>query len=279
MFRRTALLAVLLMASAAIRATTQTRLVFDVASVKPCDPSIGVYPNIPSTGERFYRGCTFAWALVSFAYDVPRARLDGIPAWAFAERYTIDARPGRVAQLDEMRAMVRQLLAGRFALSAHTGARETDVYHLVLARRDRALGPKARRATVDCMPFHRGVRSRGQVPRDTAGRDLCPPADIAMPNNQMLNQQWNGMTLGFLASMLEARVGRVVIDRTGLEGLYDFDLTWPDEDRELTAGVPQVGGSQTLLPAIEQQLGLRLDRARAMVDVLIVDAMQRPTPD
>ena len=224
MSRRTALLAVLLVLAAGAFAQTQPRLVFDVASVKPCDPSIGVFPNVPSSGERFYRGCTFAWSLVSFAYDVPRARLDGVPAWAFAERYTIDARPGRVAQIDEMRAIVRHLLTERFGLRTHTGARDADVYHLVLSRRDGALGPKARRATLDCMPFHRGVRSRGQVPRDASGRELCPPVDVAMPNNQMLNQQWNGMTLGFLASTLEARVGRVVIDRTGLEGLYGTSL-------------------------------------------------------
>ena len=175
--------------------------------------------------------------------------------------------------------MVRQLLADRFGFRAHTDARVADVYHLVLSRRDGALGPKARRATIDCMPFYRGIRSRAQVPRDASGRDLCPPVDVAMANNQMLTLRWNGMTLAFLASVLEARVGWVVVDRTGLEGLYDFELAWPDADRDAVAGVPQVGGPQTFLPAIEQQLGLRLDEAKGTVDVLIVDAMQRPTPD
>jgi uncharacterized protein (TIGR03435 family) len=191
----------------------------------------------------------------------------------------IDARPGRGVQIDEMKAMVRQLLAERFGLRAHSETRAADVYHLVLSRRDGALGPKARRATIDCMSLYRGVLSRGQVPRDASSRDLCPPVDVAMANNQMFNQQWNGMTLGFVASMLEARVGRAVIDRTGLDGLYDFDLTWPGEDRDATAGVPQVGAPQAFLPAIEQQLGLRLDPVRGMVDVLIVDAMERPTAD
>jgi uncharacterized protein (TIGR03435 family) len=100
-----------------------------------------------------------------------------------------------------------------------------------------------------------------------------------MPNNEMLSQRWNGMTLAFLASMLEQRVGRVVVDRTGLDGLYDFDLTWPAEDREAAAGVPQVGGPQTVLAAIEQQLGLRLDPAKGTLDVLIVDEFKRPTAD
>lgn len=279
MSRRTALLAVLLIASSGVFARTQPRLVFDVASVKPCDPSIGVYPNVPSAGERFYRGCTSVTSLISFAYDLPSGRIDAIPDWVFTERYTVDARPGRAVQVDEMRAMVRHLLAERFAFRAHTSSREASVYHLVLARRDGALGPKARRAAVDCMPFLSGVRSRAQAPRDAQGRDRCPPVDTATANNLMLNHRWNGMTMAFLASSLERRVGLFVIDRTGLEGLYDFDLTWPAEDRDMPADVPQVGGEQTFLSAIEQQLGLRLEPAKGTVNMLIVDAMQRPTAD
>lgn len=279
MSRRTSLLTVLLIACAGVFAHTQPRHVFDVASVKPCDPSIGVYPNVPSAGARFYRGCTSATSLISFAYDLPSSRIDAIPDWVFTERYTIDARPGRAVQVDEMRAMARHLLADRFAFRAHTSSREATGYHLVLARRDGALGPKVRRAAVDCMPFLSGVRSRAEVPRDAAGRDLCPPVDTATANNLMLNHRWNGMTLAFLVSTLERRVGPYVIDRTGLEGLYDFDLTWPAEDRDTPADVPQVAGAQTFLAAIEQQLGLRLEPAKVTVDVLIVDAMQRPTPD
>jgi len=125
----------------------QPGLQFDVASVRPCDPAIGVYPNVPSTGNRFYRGCTSVRPLVAFAYRLPSTLVVAIPPWAITERWTIDARPARAAQLDEMRAMVRHLLATRFAFRSHVERRQIDVYDLVLARRDRTLGPKARRAS------------------------------------------------------------------------------------------------------------------------------------
>ena len=258
----------------------QSSPVFEVASVRPCDLRISVFQNIPSAGERFYRGCASAWSLIGFAYDVSSRRLQGVPEWARTERFTVDARTSGVASLADMRTMVRQLLRERFAFKAHTERRETDAYHLVLSRSNRTLGPGARRAEVDCMPFHTDTQSRTKMPRDASGKELCPEASMTGTDGEMSIVQWKGMTATHLASRLEERVGRTVIDRTGLEGIYDFDIRWPSEPPDPTPGVAQVsGGSQAFMAALTQQLGLKLEPARAMVDVLVVDAIERPTPN
>ena len=277
---RTVLPILLVILAPAIMLAQPSTPVFEVASVRPCDPTIGVFPNIPSAGERFYRGCVSALSLIGFAYDVSSRRLQGLPEWARTERFTVDARTAGDASLSDMRTMVRQLLRDRFAFKAHTELRETDAYHLVLSRSNRTLGPRARRAEVDCMPFHTDTQSRTKMPRDASGKELCPAASMTGTDGEMSIVQWKGMTATHLASLLEQRVGRAVIDRTGLEGIYDFDIRWPSENADPTPGVAQVsGGSQAFMAALTQQLGLRLEPAKAMVDVLIVDAIERPTPN
>ena len=176
--------------------------------------------------------------------------------------------------------MVRHLLATRFAFRSHVERRQTDVYDLVLARRDRTLGPKARRATVDCMPFHLDTRSRAQSPRDPSGREQCPVSDMTVADGEMLTQRFYGMTAPHFASQLSSRVGRLVIDKTGLSGLYNFDVTWRRDDPEASSDFAPLSDQRAVfIAALSQQLGLRLEPARSMVESLVVDSIERPTPN
>lgn len=71
--------------------------------------------------------------------------------------------------------------------------------------------------------------------------------------------------------MAERVTGRVIVDRTGLTGRFDFDLTWTPQALD--------AGAESFFTALREQLGLRLEAAKAPVDVLVIDAAEKPTPD
>lgn len=93
-----------------------------------------------------------------------------------------------------------------------------------------------------------------------------------------------GTSLSFLANGLSGQVGRIVVDRTGLTGGWDFELQFaPDPSRgPLPAGgdaPPFDPDAPSLFTALQEQLGLKLESTKGPVDVLVVDSVDRPTPD
>jgi uncharacterized protein (TIGR03435 family) len=88
-----------------------------------------------------------------------------------------------------------------------------------------------------------------------------------------------GLRLRDLAPLLSGVVGRLVIDRTGLEGRYDMELTWtPDQRRAPSAdGVPNPEPGVSIFTALQEQLGVRLTGERGPVDVLVIDRIEPPT--
>ena len=81
------------------------------------------------------------------------------------------------------------------------------------------------------------------------------------------------LTMDTLARRLTGLLGRLVVNRTGLEGLFDVDLTYASESQALVAGAE----APTITTAVQEQLGLKLEASRTPVDVIVVDAVQRPT--
>jgi uncharacterized protein (TIGR03435 family) len=101
-----------------------------------------------------------------------------------------------------------------------------------------------------------------------------------------------GMPMQRLADMLTAIMavgppsgadGRLVIDKTGLQGRFAFTMTWTPEQLPTAApppGVPPVDpNGPALFTALQEQLGLKLEPARGPVEVLVIDSVERPTPD
>ena len=103
---------------------------------------------------------------------------------------------------------------------------------------------------------------------------------MTVVDGEMLTQRFSGMTAPHFASLLSSRVGRVVIDETGLTGLYAFDVTWRRDDPEASPDVAQLSDQRAVfIAALSQQLGLRLEPAQSMVESLVVDRIERPTPN
>jgi uncharacterized protein (TIGR03435 family) len=164
-------------------------------------------------------------------------------------------------------------------------AREMPMYALVMARADKKPGPKLTPAQVDCQALMAAARKSGSP------SPLPPPGEAPKCGMMMGPGRLAGgsMLLSQLASSLSVRVGRVVVDRTGLTGNYDFLVEFmPDQMPQvppgaLPAGIPPPPpidpNAPSLQTALEEQLGLKLDSTRGPVDVLVVDSVQQPIPD
>jgi uncharacterized protein (TIGR03435 family) len=146
----------------------------------------------------------------------------------------------------EVPAMLRTLLAERFTLVVHTETREAAVLALTVARRDGRLGPKLVRSAD-------GVKPESQISDSIKGR---------------------AQQVSSLARMLSMFMQRRVVDKTGLNGAFDFDLQFDG----LASG-PSIDASTALITAIQEQLGLKLESIRAPVDFVIIDAIEPPTPN
>jgi uncharacterized protein (TIGR03435 family) len=173
-----------------------------------------------------------------------------------------------------MNAMLQSLLADRFDLAVHREQRDLPAYALVLARRDGKLGPGIHPSTKDC-------ESAAARPLDSAAAQ----AEYAgcSPQMGLTRLKLGGYTISFLASGLKRVLERPVVDKTGLQGTFEMELTWTPDPTMLPAGVPAPpnipAAGPSIFTALEEQLGLKLISDRAPVEVLVIDRLRGPKPD
>ena len=199
------------------------------------------------------------------AYQVKNVA--GAPDWVESERYDITAKAAGKPTFDEVTGMLRTMLTERTKLKAHIEPREMPVYALVVATPNH---PGLRRFAQDCSAVLAG--------RDAAmkaGQPLPPPgANGALPCAFTWAAAINsgGITMARLAGLLDWVAGRVVLDRTGLSGPYEFTLSFAS---------PYVGAAPddrpNLFTALPEQLGLKLEPTRAPIDTLVIDYIERPS--
>ena len=289
------ILLVVIAGFASLRAQTPApaeKLKFEVASVRENTADDGKVMIGLQPGGRFTAVNVPLWDLIRQAFAVQRTQIVGAPDWTETARYDIVAkaeseipRGGPGAPIGPLNVMLQDLLEDRFKLRAHRDTREMPIYALVLARGDRKLGPGLARSKVDCAAM-RGRGARGGLP---PGPPPGPPPPGERPTCGMRmapNQvQAGGVQLAQLTQILSQYTQRIVADRTGLEGTFDIDLTFtPDR---LPQGTPPPGvplpsidpDGPSLFTALQEQLGLKLESERAPAEVVVIDHVERPTPD
>jgi len=227
---------------------------FEVASVKPNTSRVSnALP--PSRANGSYSASNVALkSLIANAYDVRIFQIEGGPDWLTTERFDIIAR-GREGTPDGLRpAMLRALLAERFKLAAHFETRAQQVYALVLLRSDGRLGPQL---------------------KPSAPGNGSASGPFASVGNGVARINGNRVPMDTFAIVLTGSVfNQRVINRTGLSGEFELDLRFtPDSS---TAAAPEF---PSIFTAVQEQLGLKLQSERAPVPVLVIDSVQRPTPD
>ena len=238
-----------------------TRQAFEVASIKPGDPDSQMFRIGSMPGGKFSAINASLKLLIQTAYDVRSHQISGGPNWIDSAKFDIDAKPDSAAPIPagpaggpQIRSMLQSLLEERFKLKLHRELRAESTYELVLTRG----GPKLQVATDSLKQERRGLRmGRGQF------------TGTAAPISILVNQ-------------LSQQLGRSVVDKTGLTGLYDFDLKWTPESGEFQfgpadAGSPPDPAGPSIFTAIQEQLGLKLESTKSPVDVLVIDSAERPS--
>jgi uncharacterized protein (TIGR03435 family) len=248
---------------------------FEVASIKPAPKELSLAIVQPSP-DRFHRANITLRSLINYAYDMREFRIIGGPAWIASDRWEVSAKAESAVPPAAMPKLVQRLLADRFALKAHAETRELPTYHLVLARNDRRPGPGMKPAEIDCEPFRSGERRTQDGPVDQT-TDF-PRCGISFrTGGGITTARYNGTPASRLAVFLSTIVDRWIVDRTGLGGSYDIELTYQDTRMLLPGAALREGPA--LFTALQEQLGLALEPARGPVDVLVIDSVERPTPD
>ena len=255
---------------------------FDVTSVR-LNTSSDARANVDLTPGRFTATAVTLRELVGMAYSIT-TRIVGGPDWVDTDRFDIVATgaptdpnlrpaPGAVAPpegaaLNTVQAMLRQLLRDRFALSVRTEPRELPIYALTRARPDR-IGAQLRRFDGDC------AKEAAVAPNATGA--ACGGFRFLGRGHLVARAVTVRMIVAMLANLPD--VGRIVQDRTALDGSFDLELTWTPDTASREPSETSQPAAPSLFTALEEQLGLKLEPSTGPVDVLVVDSAQRPTPD
>jgi uncharacterized protein (TIGR03435 family) len=249
---------------------------FDVVSIKRhMDGEPGMDVRAEPNGATTMSNVPMALALTR-ALPVPLRDISGLPDWVISgrERYDIVVKPpdnAGPATIEGQRAMWRAMVEDRMKLTFHVEQRERDVYKLVIARSDGKLGPQLAPSTLDCKSL--GLSSSSaQQPSVEFFQKHCGMG--ATPTTTASG----GVTIDQLGLFLANIVVAAVDNRTGLDGLYAFTLTFSPQRR---AGPPVSPNSSDDLPdiftAVQEQLGLKLQRGKKMTPVYVIDHIERPS--
>lgn len=250
--------------------SSPSRPTFEVASIKPnvsgdVQSSLTVQP-----GGRVMAINIQPRTLISFAYQVQEYQIVSGPSWLDDGHFDIQARPeGNLPATPTIpggppttaQLMVRSLLEDRFALRVHQELRDIAVYRLTTVRADGRVGPGLRPSSTPCVPTTAPVPT-GQR---RCGFQLSPGSIDAV-----------GRSMEHLAGTLTQFVRRPVFNQTSLDGAFDFDLEFAPE---VLTGPGSLSDRPPLSTVLAELLGLRLANGVQAAPVVVVDAIQRPTPD
>ena len=248
---------------------------FEVVSIRPNRSGEERTASMVTPGARYQATNVTVRMLIKTAYQVHDDQIVGGPGWIDLERFDVLARgtgdPSPTEFVTQARLMLRPVLADRFKLSFVRQSREIPVYALTLAESGGTLGPQLRRTD------ERACSGPPQVvPVASSAAEQNPPMPCDSAFSRPGHIGARGRDIGMLTTQVFQWADRVVVDRTGLSGRYDWDTQWTQEALSVGASaVPVV----SLFTAVREQLGLRLQATRAPVEVLVIERVERPSPD
>jgi uncharacterized protein (TIGR03435 family) len=242
---------------------------FEVATIKPNNSGATSMQGLVIRGRNFITRASSLGDLISFAYTVQGKQIVNAPDWLDKERVDIDAIPEQegVPNSEQIRIMIRKLLADRYGLKFHHEKRDMSAYVLTVGKDGQKL---------------KATQIQGNLP----GIGIRPGTGGITLN--MVNAAIPDFT-GFLEILV---LDRPVVDKTDLPGRYDFQCTFSPDDSQFGGHPPQfpnqgnnasAGSADTSAPslydALQQQLGLKLSAEKTAVDVIAIDHVEKPTPN
>jgi uncharacterized protein (TIGR03435 family) len=262
-------------------APTPEPLAFEVASIKVNESGQQVFSVRGSPSGHYSAGNLTLARLIRGAYGLQPSQLVGGPEWLDRTAFDIEAKAPDGALPGQSADRLKTLLAERFQLKVHTETRELPVYTLVVARSDGRLGPSLQVTPESECPAVRTAPS-GPPPgpnQPPACGTLRFGAGTFLARGALIDQLVR--TLSDLPVL--TNIDRLVLNRTGLTGRYTIDLKWtfvPPPGRAAGPGGPPPvppGEEVTVFTALQEQLGLKLEPARAPIEALVVDSAELPT--
>jgi uncharacterized protein (TIGR03435 family) len=194
--------------------------------------------------------------MVRYAYDVEDIQISGGPAWFASDRWDIVGTAGREITEAERRNMLQAVLNERFKMTIRRESKELPVYALVVAKGGSKLTP------------------------GTAGNP--ERVELGVSGAGMHQMRGQSVPLSTLARVLTGQAGRIVLDRTGIAGSFDYQLEWvPDP-----ANMPMINGAKpdgskldgaSIFTAVQEQLGLKLESTKGPVEILVIERAEKAT--
>lgn len=215
---------------------------FEVAAIHPSHAAAGSSLEL-FDGGRLKITNESVKLLLRIAFGLQNSQIAGGPAWLDGDRYDIEAKTGRLEKIQpgELKPLMQSLLTERFGLKTHRETRELTVYALVGSK------PKLK------------LKTDGEVSAMNTSGGAAKSKVTATATSMEL-----------LAGYIGNRLGRIVVDKTGLNESYDFTLEWAP-DQAADSALP------SLTTALKEQLGLTLEQQKSPVEVLAIDAISRPS--
>jgi len=263
-------------------------LAFEVVSVKQSAGPPGSSRSQVVPG-RFTFTDLPVMALITRAYGVPRWTIKNAPEWVGTERFTIQATFPPSSTATQVNEMLRTLLEQRFRLSVQRETRDMDTDALILASREKGVGPGLHPVNVDCETNELRDGSGPGLFASMTARPACRSVLVTVafsPDNpravrRASASRFAAITMADLADMLSGSWERPVLDRTELTGQFDVELEYAPPtapaaatDARVVATTPDEG--PTLPVALAEQLGLKLRRERNSIEILTVRSVARP---
>jgi uncharacterized protein (TIGR03435 family) len=233
---------------------------FDVATIKPNNSGASSIQGLTMNGRNFATRNASLADLIGFAYEVQAKQIVSGPDWLDKDRYDIAAIPDQegAPNVQQLRVMMQKLLASRFNLKFHHDQRDLSAYVLTVGKNGQKLTP---------------TQLKGSLP----GMGMRPgPTGLTLVG---ANARLADFT-GFLQMLV---LDRPVVDRTGIPGRFDYNVTFTPDDSEFNGHPPKLPQTETsdsapnLFAAIQEQLGLKLDAQKTSVDVIAIDHVEKPS--
>jgi uncharacterized protein (TIGR03435 family) len=240
---------------------------FEVASLKPNTSAMPGYSVRVLQAGLTARNITLK-RLIAIGYSVTDYQIFGSLPWLGSAGFDVEARSAGPTDLPHVRPMVQSLLDDRFKLNIHRETRDLSIFTLTLAKSGGKPGPGLVESTAGpCGP----VKAESAASAAACGTVTPGPGRISGQRGRISQ----------LADRLSTILGRPVVDKTALTGIYDIALTYtpdPSMAQEAPHGSPasDIPGP-SLFTAMQEQLGLKLTAGKGPVEVIVVDSAEKPS--
>lgn len=238
-----------LVSQAALGQLQPAPLAFEVVSVKPSQSGGPRSTVRAQDGNLTGRNVTLK-QLMAYANNIPSYLFFG-PDWIETDGYDVTAIAKNSLSVTELRLMLRTLLEDRFKLKTHRETKEISAYWLVIAEG----GPKLR-----------DPQEEESFNSSLAGKSPFRPGFAGLFSNKSLPE---------FAERLGRPMDRPLLDRTGIQGRYWFQLEWADEPDQ--AGRQYLLVGTKLLTALREQVGLTIEEGNVAAEIVMIDSAERPS--